>query len=348
MGSALGPLFANFYMCSIENDILPTLQKPPLIYTRYVDDILLMIDNIKSLQEIKQKFENASVLKFTYETERQKSLPFLDIRVTRTEQHLTTDVFIKPTNTGECINYNSISPDRYKLGVTRTFLHRAFNTCSTYQSLHLEIQRIKQLLTNNNFPMEVIDGEVRKFMDPKYSNMDENPTEKQQIPLYYQNQMNSQYLQEEKSLRKIISNHVAPREDTAEVKLQIYYKSRTLRQLFVKNNPHKVPVDKRSHCVYKYSCPKEKCQPFTNYIGYTECILTDRLRNHAQNGSIKVHNIDYHKSKVTTQDILNNTQVLCYFNTKEELTIAEALHIKQENPRLNQQREGETRVLSIF
>ena len=47
-------------------------------------------------------------------------------------------------------------------------------------------------------------------------------------------------------------------------------------------------------------------------------------------------------------EILNNTRILVTYNNKQQLTIAEALLIKDKKPVLNLQREGEQRVLQIF
>ena len=77
MGSPLGPLFANMYMCFVENTVLPTLTHPPMIYTRYVDDIFLVIKDIRTLTEIKEKFEALSVLKFTHEIEQNKTIALI-------------------------------------------------------------------------------------------------------------------------------------------------------------------------------------------------------------------------------------------------------------------------------
>ena len=44
MGSPLGPKFANFYMCHIENLVINKKIKVDT-YIRYVDDILITIDN---------------------------------------------------------------------------------------------------------------------------------------------------------------------------------------------------------------------------------------------------------------------------------------------------------------
>ena len=60
MGSPLGPTFANFYMCHIENLIINKNNKVDA-YTRYVDDILIAIDNEDQLMKIKKTFENDSV-----------------------------------------------------------------------------------------------------------------------------------------------------------------------------------------------------------------------------------------------------------------------------------------------
>ena len=46
--------------------------------------------------------------------------------------------------------------------------------------------------------------------------------------------------------------------------------------------------------------------------------------------------------------MLENTEILCSYPTKQELVIAEALLIKEITPALNGQREGETRILNIF
>ena len=74
MGTPLGPTFANFYMCNLENKTfsdIPTIK--PLIYTRYVDDIFLVVDNFQQIETLKNTFENNSpngelFSKFTYET----------------------------------------------------------------------------------------------------------------------------------------------------------------------------------------------------------------------------------------------------------------------------------------
>ena len=351
MGNPLGPLFANFYMANLENSVLdnlPTADKPA-IYCWYVDDIFIACQNTGILENIKKQLEENSVLSFTLELEINRKLPFLDTIITRSHLEYVSDVFVKKTSTGECINYSSIAPDRYKTGVIKNLLNRAVKTCSGRTSLGIEIARIKQLLCNNNFPMKVIETECSKFMQKHIDHSTAEPqaaaTPSTPISLFFRNQMTSQYKQDESNLKKIINSHVTPAAGKT-VNLHIYYKNRKIQQLFVKNNPHK-NVDE-SHVVYQYTCPQEECQPSKSYIGYTTNPLKKRMTTHAQNGSIISHQIESHQRRAPTSELMESTKVIFRSPETFDLKVAEALYIKTEGPVLNNQREGEVRISKVF
>ena len=170
MGNPLGPTFANYYMCNLENMIFDNLADRPQLYIRYVDDICIGVSKFSQLMKLKYLFESHSVLKFTYETEICKQIPFLDVLLKRTTNKICTSVYIKPTNPGECLNYESVCPDRYKDGVINSLLHRSYKLCNSWDSFHDEIFRIKQLLVNNNFPMNIIDKRIRKYLNEAMCN----------------------------------------------------------------------------------------------------------------------------------------------------------------------------------
>ena len=81
MGSPLGVLFANAYMCSLERKVLVELPEKPAIYKRYVDDIFIECKSEEQLLELEARMESRSVLKFTHEIGANKTLPFLDVCV---------------------------------------------------------------------------------------------------------------------------------------------------------------------------------------------------------------------------------------------------------------------------
>ena len=58
MGSPLGPLFANFYMGSIEEKVFAeNPQLKPALYSRYVDDIFLDIPSENDVQKLVDTFK---------------------------------------------------------------------------------------------------------------------------------------------------------------------------------------------------------------------------------------------------------------------------------------------------
>ena len=54
-------------MGCIENNVLSDLNIKTAVYTRYVDDFFVIVENESKLLELKNKFENVSILKFTCE-----------------------------------------------------------------------------------------------------------------------------------------------------------------------------------------------------------------------------------------------------------------------------------------
>ena len=150
-------------MCHLENTKFnnePTL-KPP-VYCRYADDIFLVVDDFYQVTKLKETFEYDSKLTFTVELEVRKQLPFIDTLLARSNGIITTSVFKKATNTDECLNYDSLCPDNYKIAVIKKILHRSFSICSTRKLFHEEL-----IMLVINFPNYIIDKEIMKFLDNK-------------------------------------------------------------------------------------------------------------------------------------------------------------------------------------
>ena len=237
---------------------------------------------------LKSKFEEESVLKFTYEMEKKNTLSFLEVSIFMSNNLVKTSLFVKSTNLGDCIDYDSICPERCKLGVIKTLLHRGYQVCSDWKSFHNEIDRIKQMLSNNNFPMQIIDKVVKEFLDKLFLTEPFNTTVNNQINFFFQNQMSSNYKMEEKTLKKIVSDHVKPVDERDNIILRIYYKTKKLKLLFIHNKTANKDISDTHRVVYQYSCHREGCNS-SKYIGYTTCTVGERFRMHTQNGSIKNH-----------------------------------------------------------
>ena len=54
MGSPLGRVFANFYMAHVETVALSKLEQKPTLYGRYIDDIIVVVDNHQLLNSLEE------------------------------------------------------------------------------------------------------------------------------------------------------------------------------------------------------------------------------------------------------------------------------------------------------
>ena len=97
MGLPLGPALANIFVGYYEEKLFSQTQKPPT-YFRYVDDTFAIFDHEAEADEFLTKLKYLhSSLKFTFEKEKEKCLPFLDVYVERTDVDFETSVHWKPT-----------------------------------------------------------------------------------------------------------------------------------------------------------------------------------------------------------------------------------------------------------
>ena len=136
MGSPLGPLFANYYMAYLENSILSDTTIKPNLYARYVDDIFIQIQSVDHLEQLKQKFQDNSVLKFTFETSISYKLTFLDTMIDISNNTFKTTVYHKPTDQGHCLNALSECSHKYKDSVISNYLNRAYKISQNWPDLH--------------------------------------------------------------------------------------------------------------------------------------------------------------------------------------------------------------------
>ena len=84
MGSPLGPVLANIFMCHFEEKWLMNSRSCPSLWFRYVDDAFTMFDSKDNANEF-LSFLNSrhDSIKFTLEFEEDNKIPFLDILLKR-------------------------------------------------------------------------------------------------------------------------------------------------------------------------------------------------------------------------------------------------------------------------
>ncbi|XP_069187075.1 uncharacterized protein [Procambarus clarkii] len=100
------------------------------------------VSNVRRLQQLKEAFEQNSVLSFTYEIESDGTLPFLDVIVTERNGGFHTAVYTKETDIGMCLNANGDCPDRHKRSVVNAYVNRAHTHSCGWKQVDEELCRI--------------------------------------------------------------------------------------------------------------------------------------------------------------------------------------------------------------
>ena len=336
MGSPLGPVLANIFMCHIEeiifNQCSPAFR--PVYYRRYVDDTFILFQTRVAAEMFLEFANNLHPnIDFTIEHESDNCLPFLDILITRSNQYFSTSVFRKQTYTGLGSNFYSSCFFNFKLNSIFTLLHRAFSVCSDWLSFHNEVEFLRKYFQNNCYPKFVFDKYLKKFLNNKFQPIFPVPT----VPkldfyasLPYVNDTNFLTL-----LKHIIERYfycVNPK--------LVLRNPRTIGSIFKFKDT--VPDLMRSLVVYKYTCPR--CNLGT-YLGSTKRMLKVRIDSHRgvshRTGCAlsrkEFSNIREHSNKCASAITYENFEIIMQAKDENSLAILESLSIKQLVPTLNSQ-----------
>ena len=167
IGSPLGPALANIFVGYQEAKLF-NIAKRPLVYFRYVDDTFAVFNNENCNTFFIHLNSLHPSLRFTYEKESNHSLPFHDMLVERHDSEFLTSVYRKPTFTGQYLRWNSFSPQKRKINLIGTLVHRAFIICSK-SKLDPELDEIRSILLENGYPEHAINSAFkRKLQQTKF------------------------------------------------------------------------------------------------------------------------------------------------------------------------------------
>jgi len=130
MGSPISGTMAQIFLQQLENSIIKHLIDAKILafYTRYVDDILLIYDSMRTNPDNNLKYvdtiHNNVQLSPTMESE--NNIHFLDLSITRRPTCLNISIFHKPTTTDTTIHFLSNHPLEHKMAAFRYLTHRMY------------------------------------------------------------------------------------------------------------------------------------------------------------------------------------------------------------------------------
>ena len=340
MGSPLGVLFANAFMCHSENRVLSDSAVRPSMYFRYIDDIFVDVRDVDHLETLRGMLEAESGLVFTTELNVSNKLPFLDLLIHAKDDSFETQVHVKATNLGRCMNAKGDCTDSYKRGVIRSYVRRALTHCSTWPLIHNELRRVRSMLVNNGYSNSDFDDVSRdlldKYMTKSTNAMHNKNDQATNIDIYYRNTLTPSWKKDEKAMRDIITKNVTPVNPEHRIRFKIYYKSPRTSSLIMRNNQQTTTPLQETNVVYRFKCSTGDCATRNvYYIGHTTTSLSRRLTMHLQDGGPKAHLHDQHGTRLTRDLLTNNTTIIARQNDKRRLAITETIIIRDTSPIIN-------------
>ena len=326
MGSPLGPILANLFMSYHEKQWIEEYgNEKKLFYKRYVDDIFCLVENEFIANDflcyLNSKHPN---IKFTIETENEKKLPFLDVLVTCSENGFLTSVFRKSTFTGLFMNFTSFTPLCYKLGLIKTLVDRTFKICYNWMSFCIEMENVKNLLTKNTYPPDVVDKEIKSYIDKIHN---KNVKGSENIKIAY---MKLPYIGKfskfaQKKIKYICETFCK------ETNVRLVFSSTKISSFF--SSKDKLPGALKSFVVYKFICAN--CN--ASYVGETCRHLDERINEHLKTKSSHIYK--HLTENIACKEACDKScfQVIDSAFSVFRLKIKEAMHISWLKPELNKQ-----------
>ena len=321
MGSPLGPLMANVFMCHLE-DKLARDGMVPSLYKRYVDDTLARMPNTDAAADFLATLNGLHPsLKFTMELPSENTIPFIGILIIKNGTELETRVYRKPTNTGLLLHFHSHVDKRYKTGLLKTMLHRAHALSSTTEAFNEECTKLRSIFSRLDYPICFVNSTINMFtLSKPEKKIDDVNTIRIVLPFKDQIAANAVRRQLRDLSRKIC------------VTLQPIFVSKKLEQ-DLKPKEIKPSIVNRQCVVYKFTC--DLCD--ADYVGYTARHLHQRIAEHKYS-SIGKHLLEAHGDK----NLLNEGQfrVLKKCHGKFDCLVYEMLFIQELKPSLNTQSDS--------
>ncbi|XP_073237961.1 uncharacterized protein [Porites lutea] len=324
MGSPLGPLMANAFMCKIEKQ-LETENKLPTFYKHYVDDTLSAMPDLTAASEFLTTLnESHPSINFTMELEENGKLPFLGMNVIRNGCRLDTTVYRKPTDTGLLLHYHSHVDARYKRSLLNTMLNRAFKLSSTWKFFHEECERLKEIFSRLRYPDDLVQSTIRQFIESKVSEDSHTQVADKRealirIVLPFKDQKSANVVRKQLAyLSRKINADISP-----------VYTSRKIKDE-IKVKEDKPPLVSQQCMVYSFQC--SLCE--AGYVGYTCRHLHRRIEEH-KGSAIGNHLTEQHDME--PEDIAQSFRILRKCQNKFDCLIFEMFFIQELKPTLNKQ-----------
>lgn len=291
MGSPLSPLLAEIFLSNLESKIeTHPLFSKIVCFFRYVDDTFVIFNGSSQELQILLTFLNSlnSSIQFTMELEVDGSIPFLDLLIQRRQNKLDFGIYHKPTSTDLVIPYHSNHPHSHKIAAFNSYFHRLFNLPLSHTNFTIELNHIRQIAVNNNYPLYFINRLYYKHLSRSLNKKIITPSTDLKPKYHSLTFFNGISYKIQDIFRKLNIN--------------IIFKTQSKLKKFVVHTKDKIPLMDKSG-VYRISCGHQGCN--VCYVGQSGRKITTRVNEHQKIIEKHVNHTDINSKSTFANHIIN-------------------------------------------
>ena len=166
MGTRMAPNYANLFMGDLEDEIIQGYHKKPLVWYRYIDDIFFIWthgrEELDKFLEYANRNRHGMVFETSDESISCKQVPFLDVLVILRDGILHTDLYTKPTDKFQYLNFKSCHPFHQKSNLPYALALRIRRICSNVDDFKQHCNTLTQHLRKRGYKLGLIKDGIRK------------------------------------------------------------------------------------------------------------------------------------------------------------------------------------------
>ena len=202
-------------MSSIK-DTLERQGKLPSFYHRYVDETLTVMPNLATATSQHTLNSVHTSFKFTMEVEKNGKLPFLGTELLNHAPLIETKVYVKPTNTGLLLHYQSHVDNRYKQSILTTMLDRTHQLSSSWAYFSEECDHLKKVFAHLKYLECLVNSTIKTFLQSRIVDKQPSQTPKEpraivRVVIPFKDQESANYVKKElKNLSIKVQTTVQP------------------------------------------------------------------------------------------------------------------------------------------
>ena len=210
MGTKMAPAYANIFLAELEEKLLENYPTKPILWKRYIDDVLCIWPGKQEDLDTFIKYLNRShpTIKFTYESST-TSVDFLDITIYKGDRYISQNKldikpYFKKTNKFQYLEYNSAHPRTTFASLIKGEMTRLLRSCSEETEYNKIQKKMYEIFTDRGYPPNLIKKVQQQVT---YSSRTEALSQKVKEPCKYDTFLVTEYTPElnVKTLKKILT-----------------------------------------------------------------------------------------------------------------------------------------------